>query len=104
MVYLHATLQLAPYKSREFGKFLATTLVPLFEKHGAKLIGSWETFLGNQSEITDIWGFDSLAHFEASTLSLLQDPQWASVQETMSPMVISEKTKLLAPLKCSPLK
>jgi len=104
MVYLHATLQLAPYKSREFGKFLATTLVPLFEKHGAKLIGSWETFLGNQSEITDIWGFDSLAHFEASTQSMLRDPQFASALEAMAPMVVSETTKLLAPLKCSPLK
>ena len=104
MVYLHATLQLAPYKSREFSKFLATSLVPLFEKHGAKLIGSWETIVGNQNEVTDIWGFDSLAHFEASTQSLLRDPQWASVQETMTTMIVREKTKLLAPLKCSPLK
>ncbi len=104
MVYLHATLQLTPFKSAQFSKLMTTSVVPLFEKHGAKLIGSWETIVGNQNEVTDLWSFDSVAHFEASLQSLVRDPEWSSVKEAMTPLILKERTKLLTPLKCSPLK
>lgn len=65
MIYLQATIQLAPSKTSEFRTILATAVIPIFEKHGAKLIGSWETAVGNQSEITDIWAFETMAHLES---------------------------------------
>ena len=104
MVYLHATIQVAPFKNLEFRRILATAVIPIFEKHGAKLIGSWETAVGNQSEITDIWAFETMAHLEKSTQSLLRDPEWTRVKDTLATMIVKEKTKLLVPLKCSPLK
>ena len=104
MIYLQATIQVSPLRSTEFGRLLGNAIVPLVEKHGARLIGSWETAVGSQSEITDLWAFESLSHFEASTQSLLRDPEWQSVKESIAPMIVKERTKLLAPLRFSPLK
>jgi hypothetical protein len=104
VIYLHATIQVTLFKTVEFRRVLAAAVIPIFEKHGAKLIGSWETMVGNQSEITDIWAFETMAHFEKSTQSLMRDSEWAKVKDTLATMTVKEKTKLLVPLKCSPLK
>jgi len=104
MLYLHASIKVQPFRSAEFIRTLGQSIVPLFEKHGAKLVGSWDTAVGTQGEITDIWGFEGMEHFQSTTASLLRDQEWASVKQSVAGLVVEEKTKLLVPLKFSPLK
>jgi len=104
MIYLHVTLEVAPGKFREFNELMSNGLVPLMEKHGAKLIGSWETAVGTRDEVTDLWCFDNMGHFEGSLESLIRDSELRSLLPTVSSVITKETTKLLRPLPFSPLK
>lgn len=104
MIYLQATLTLAPGKSREFNEFLGEKMVPCWEKYGAKLIGTWETAVGTMNEVTDLWSFDSMGHFEEAFRSLIRDPDMRSAWPIIPSIILGEKNKLLRPLPCSPLK
>ena len=41
MVYEHRTYNILPGKMQEFVEAFGNVIVPLFEKHGAELIGAW---------------------------------------------------------------
>ena len=104
MIYFEATITLAPAKLREFNQLLEQTIVPLWEKHGAKLIGSWETAVGTMNEVVDLWCFNSMDHFNEVLQAFIRDPEMRPLWPTVTSIILGEKNRLLRPLRCSPLK
>ncbi|MFC1943948.1 NIPSNAP family protein [Chloroflexota bacterium] len=104
MIYYQATLPIAAGKIYEFNDLLANHLQPGFERYGAKLIGSWETAVGTLNEVTDLWGFENMGHFEESFQSFLRDKELRPIWPKAPTIILGETGKLLRPLPCSPLK
>ena len=104
MIYLHATLQLQQGKAREFDEFLGTRFSPYLKELGANFVGSWLTLVGNQSEVTDLWSFEDAAQYESIMRTIMRDRAAAPLAETLTTLVAKETTKLMLPLRCSPLK
>lgn len=102
MIYLVATIQLAPEKVEEFSNILAKDYLPVVSKHGQKLIASWRTVIGNVDEVTDVWEFESLAHMEKVRQSLFTDPDYLKVRRKVRSLMTSESIKIVAPLPFSP--
>ena len=104
MIYLHATLQLGQGKGREFDEFLGKRFSPYLQNLGDKFVGSWMTLVGNQSEVTDLWSFEDAAHYEKVMMTIMRDKEAAPMAVTLNSIVDRETTKLMLPLRCSPLR
>lgn len=103
MVYEHRTYNILPGKMPEFVEGFGNTMVPLFEKHGAKLIGAWQTAIGQNNEFVYILGFEDLAEQERLWRVIRQDEQFKTYIKsgTLVAFVIN---KILRPTSYSPLK
>jgi len=87
----------------EFIEAFGEIIVPLFEKHGAKLIGAWQTAIGQSNEFVYILGFKDLADRERFWQVLPQDEQFRAYIQggTRIAFIVS---KILRPIPNSPLK
>src|SRR5260370_7749546 len=72
MVYLQASIKLHPGKQQDFVNLL-NTLMPLVNKHGWKLMGSYAAIVGRLNTVVDFWEVPNPNAVE----SLLADPQFA---------------------------
>ena len=98
MLYMQVTGQVMPGRLMELKKLLADELFPLFEKYGAKVVGSWQTIVGTVEEFTDLYAFDSMAHYEQVMRSMVRDPAWWPTHAKGRSLVSTETTKFLWPL------
>jgi hypothetical protein len=129
MIYEFRTYEVTPGKIESLKKRFQTMSIPLFEKHGIKVIGFWETgtvpkdakvskneygiivetsgtvFQGN--ELTYMVAFESLQERDRKWNEFRDDPEWHRLRKQSEAdgvkMVISESTKILRPTEFSPL-
>ena len=104
MIYLQATVDVVPGKMDEFHEFWSKTSLPLWEKYGAKHIGSWSTAIGKANEITRLFAFESLAHYEKFQAFLFKDEEGRKLQQEIFQYLAGSTFKFLVPAYYSPLK
>lgn len=63
MLYRRKTYKIQPEKLETFNKFFHTYLYPNQMRHGSKLVGRWVN--EDHTEITAIWEYENMAHYEA---------------------------------------
>lgn len=103
MIYEHRTYNLLPGKMPEFVEGFGNIIVPLFAKHGAKLIGAWQTAIGQSNEFVYILGFEDLADQERFWRVFRQDEEFKKYMQGGA-RVAYVVSKILAPTTFSPLK
>jgi len=103
MIYEHRTYNILPGKMEEFIGAFGEIIVPLFEKHGAKLVGAWQTDIGQSSEFVYILGFQDLNEREWFFKAIRQDEQFQKYRQG-SLRVAYTTSKILQPTSYSPLK
>ena len=101
MIYEHRTYSILPGKMGEFTEAFGT-IVPLFAKHGAKMIGAWQTSIGTSNEFVYILGFENMAAQEKFWAAFRQDP---GMKAYLAGGVRTDHVvnKILRPVACSPL-
>ena len=104
MIFFQTTMEMAPGTAHQFDKMLGQHLAPCMDKYGGKLVGSWEAAVGTLNEITDLWSFNDMAHFEKAMQSFGMDAELRPHLMALQSMVVRETMKLLRPLRCSPLR
>lgn len=130
MIYEFRVYTVAPGKMEALKKRFETMSIPLFEKHGIKVIGFWEggsipsdaeriqtedgivvitkdtEFDG--SELVYMVAFDNIEERDKAWKDFLIDPEWhrlrSESEATEGKMVLGEQTKMLRPTGFSPLK
>ena len=67
MIYELRTYQVVPGKMKNLNDRFANITVPLFEKHGMKVIGFWETAIGEATttELIYMLAFEDLGALSA---------------------------------------
>ena len=103
MVYEHRTYNILPGKMPEFVEGFGNMIVPLFKKHGAELIGAWQTAIGQNNEFVYILGFKNLAEQEKFWCAFRQDEQFKAYMQS-GIRVAFAVNKILLPTSYSPLK
>lgn len=103
MIYEHRTYSILPGKMPEFVESFGSIIRPLFEKHGAKLIGCWQTSIGQSNEFVYILGFADLASQEEFWRVFRQDDEFKRYS-LGGPRVAYVVSKILVPTTFSPLK
>ncbi len=106
MIYEHRTYSVLPGKMSEFCEVFGNEIVPLFPKHGAKLIGTWQTAIGQSNEFVYILGFKDLADQERFWRVFHEDEGFKKYAQSSQrePRVAYATSKILQPTPYSPLK
>lgn len=105
MIYLLARVNVAAGKNAEFSEIIGKHIAPAWERAGAKLIGSWETIIGNITEVVDLWQFESMTKYDEWGKAQSKDPAVREyLPKLMGTVVLGEQNSVLRPLPCSPMK
>ncbi len=99
MIYEMRTYTLRPGSIEEFEKRFAEALHHR-EKH-SKLAAFWHTDIGPLNQVIHLWGYRDLNELSHIRAKVRQDPNWppANLRE----LIVSQKSKILAPAAFSPL-
>ena len=73
MLYVMWTAHVLPGKMEEYHE-LMTKLLPLTEKHGAKVIGVWQMVVGNWEDVYTLQSYKDMANYEEVRAKMAGDP------------------------------
>jgi hypothetical protein len=106
MIYEYRAYYVMPGRMPDIQKRFNDVTMRLFAKHGIKVVGFWDTIIGDTSELTYICAFDDLAHRQRAWDSFVADPEWQEAKkqsELNGPLVERVVNKIWRPTKFSPL-
>ena len=128
MIYEFRVYQLHPGKLQAFKQRFKKVTLPLFAKHGVRLVAFWEcgrlpeevetqivpggTFTPTtratfgHDEIAYLVSFESLEERDRAWQAFVNDEEWVAyrqAEEAAGPLVAEEKFKLLLPTDFSPI-
>ncbi len=97
MYFRFRRYSVVPGKTAAFNDFFLRHLLPIQERHRAKLVGRWQTEDGG--EIVVLWAYDSKESYEAIADRVSSDPDSVKAQEYrqrhLDPLYTSMEEKLL---------
>lgn len=108
MIYELRTYQVVPGKMKELNDRFANITIRLFEKHGMKVIGFWETAIGEATttELIYMLAFEDLGHYQRAWDAFITDPEWQETKrrtEVDGPLVNVAGSKIIEPTDYSPM-
>jgi hypothetical protein len=68
------------------------------------LIGAFTVDIGDLSSIVQLWGYDDLNQRAERRAKLQADPRWKSFLERLTPMIHTQRSRILVPTAFSPLR
>ena len=108
MIYELRTYQVVPGRMKELNDRFANITVRLFEKHGMKVVGFWETAIGEATttELIYMLAFEDLGHYQRALDAFIADPEWQEAKqrtEVNGPLVNVAGSKIIEPTDYSPM-
>jgi hypothetical protein len=68
------------------------------------LIGAFTVDIGDLSSIVQLWGYDDLNQRAERRAKLQADPRWKSFLERLTPMIHTQRNRILVPTAFSPIR
>jgi len=102
VIYEHRSYSLLPGKKAEFIQEFGAKITPLFDKYGVKLVGAWETDVGESNEFIYILAFGDFAQRDEFWKKLRQDEVYLEYSR-QGPRTANVTNKIIRPTKYSPL-
>ena len=99
--YVYANVKLKYGKGPEFNETMAR-VKPLFEARGWKLIGGWQTVVGDLNEVHDLWEIEELNVIPTAMASAFEDPEFASIAAALMDQVEREVISVVVKTPYSP--
>jgi hypothetical protein len=78
MYYRMRIYKAVPEALEVFYRFFREKLLPVQERHGARLVGRWET---DDFRVVAVWEYDSPEHYERICAAVAADPDAITAQE-----------------------
>lgn len=102
MIYEKRCYNIPPARKAEYLDLLEKTALPLLVKHGAKVVGVWETAVSETNEVTYILAFRDISRRMACWEKFSKEEQFLELRPTLPTDSIS--VSILRPTAYSPLK
>ena len=83
---------------------LAAAMAPHLEKSRYKLLGQWQTTIGNMYEFTMLLSAESLAQVEKAYAALLANQEYMDLTQKMNSISTIFTSKMMRPTPISPMK
>jgi hypothetical protein len=104
MIYVLALRQLLPGKMAQYKEVETKELIPMFNKYGVKMIGHWNTAIGNAYETVNLYAFNDMAQWQKFRDAQRTDPDAIKTAASLGALTVSSNSRLLEPSEWSPLK
>ena len=107
MIYEWRIYEAVPGKMGALNDRFQKITLKLFEKHGIKVVGFWETVVGTSNNLYYMLAFENMAHREKAWNAFIADPEWIKARqetEREGPLVQRVFNMLLRPTSYSPMK
>lgn len=97
MLFRYRHYRVVPEKTALFNDFFQKWLLPIQLRHGAQLVGRWQTEDG--SEIIALWAYESTEAYHAIERQVRDDPQSVEAQRyrwaNLDPLVTEVNQQLM---------
>jgi hypothetical protein len=106
MIYEYRAYYVMPGRMPDIQKRFRDVTMKLFGKHGIKVVGFWDTVVGESNELVYICAFDDLEHRQRAWKAFQADPEWQAARkqsEMNGPLVERVVNKIWRPTDFSPL-
>jgi hypothetical protein len=105
MIYLEGTVGIVPGKMNEYLDIVSKEIMPMYAKLGIKMIGSWRTSMGgNSNEVVILFQYDNMAQMEKQTAARNADKDYQKILPRYQAVTTGTSTRLLQPNPYSTLK
>lgn len=104
MIYVMAIRQLQPGTMAQYREIETKQLVPIFNKYGIKMVGHWNTIVGNSYETVNLFAYNDLAHYQKVREAQRSDPEYQKMGTALGAVTVSANLRMLEPSEWSPLK
>ena len=107
MIYEYRAYYAVPGRMPDIQKRFNDVTMRPFEKHKIKVVGFWETLIGESNELVYICAFDDLAARQKAWDAFQADPEWQAAKkasEMNGPLVERVVNKIWKPTAFSPVK
>jgi hypothetical protein len=74
------------------------------QEHLGHLIGAFTVDIGDLSSIVQLWGYDDLNQRAERRANLQADPRWQSFLERLTPLIHTQRNRILVPTAFSPIR
>jgi len=107
MIYELRRYELQQHNKKAFYERFEKQLMPILSKYGFKLVGAWDTVIGDVPETTYILSWPDLNTMQKAWADLNADDDWAQIKkesfEKHGPLVLKTHSQILASTTYSPL-
>lgn len=97
-VYGEWRIRVKPDQGPAYNKLIEQSGLPLFRGAGARMVGWWNTLVGDLYEHVTIWEYDGMAGFERAIGVLSKDPAFARFVAARDPLLAGEESRFLRPV------
>ncbi len=94
-VYGEWRIKVKPDKGSDYNRLIEQSGLPLFREAGGRLVGWWNTLIGDLYEHVTIWEYDDMTAFERAIGSLSKNPAFARFVVVRDPLLAGEESRFL---------
>jgi hypothetical protein len=107
MIYEIRRYDLYQHNKKAFYERFEKFFVPISKKYGFKIVGAWDTVIGDVPETTYILAWANLNTRQDAWAKIDADPDWVKAkkdsQAEHGPLVLKTHSQILSPTSYSPL-
>jgi hypothetical protein len=104
MIYLEATVGIVNRKMNEYTDIVAKELIPVYDRLGIKMIGSWRTYIGNSNDVVVLFQYDNLTQMEKQMDARNKDRDFQKLLPRYQAVTTGNISRILQPNAYSTLK
>ena len=104
MIVEERTYHVHTGKLQEVVRLYAEEGTRVQQHHLGNLIGAFTVDIGDLSSIVQLWGYDSLDQRQERRARLQADETWKSVLKRLTPLIHTQRNRILVPTAFSPIR
>ncbi len=94
-VYGEWRIRVRPDQGPAYNRLIESSGLALFRAAGGRMVGWWNTLVGDLYEHVTIWEYDDMAAFEKAIQFLSKDPAFSRFVATRDPLLTGEESRFL---------
>jgi len=94
-VYGEWRIRVKPDQGPAYNRLIEQSGLPLFREAGGRMVGWWNTLIGDLYEHVTIWEYDDMAAFERAGQFLSKNPAFAKFVAARDPLLAGEESRFL---------
>ncbi len=104
MIVEERTYHVHTGKLNEVVRLYAEEGTQVQQHHLGNLIGAFTVDVGDLSSLVQLWGFDDFAERERRRAELQADARWKAFLTRLTPLIHTQRSRILLPTAFSPIR